>query len=110
MKKILFPGFFILLIAWIFSCKPPSEADKTNSMPQADNSQTSLDWPGSYRGVLPCADREGIQTVILLNKDNSYSIQTKYLGKSDSTMEHTGKFIWNEQGNAITLDGSGDPN
>jgi copper homeostasis protein (lipoprotein) len=109
MKKILFPGFFILLMAGIVSCKPPSEGDKTNTMMSADNSQTSLDWAGSYRGVLPCADCEGIQTVILLNKDNSYTIQTKYLGKSDSMMEHTGKISWNEQGNTIALDGSGNP-
>lgn len=35
-------------------------------------SETSLDWAGVYEGTLPCADCEGIHTLIELHEDKSY--------------------------------------
>ena len=67
----------------------------------AHTSQNALDWDGIYRGVLPCADCEGIQTTIYLKKDLSFITKTKYLGKSDSVYETTGKFRWNDKGNTV---------
>jgi len=49
-------------------------------------------WQGVYRGVLPCADCEGLQETIFLNKDMSFKMQTKYLGKSDSIYSYSGKY------------------
>ncbi len=57
--------------------------------------KNSLDWNGTYKGVLPCADCEGLQTQIMLHSDNTYMISTKYLGKKDShEMKGKGKFVW----------------
>lgn len=47
------------------------------------NSQNSLDWQVTYKGITPCADCEGIETEVVLNKDLTYLIKTKYLGKGD---------------------------
>ena len=69
----------------------------------AHTSQNSLDWEGTYRGVLPCSDCTGIQSTITLKKDGTFVLKTKYLGKSDSVFEDSGKFSWNEQGNVVTL-------
>lgn len=70
------------------------------------NSQTSLDWPGTYKGVAPCADCEGIETEITLSKNLTYVIKTKYLGKGDGKMfEETGSFVWDKKGNTVSLQG-----
>lgn len=70
-----------------------------------DNSATSLDWFGVYRGVLPCADCQGIDMEITLNKDLTYTRTTNHLGKGKG-MEEKGSFAWDSTGNQITLGGS----
>lgn len=35
---------------------------------------------GTYEGVLPCADCEGIKTKITFNKDTTYDLEVEYLG------------------------------
>jgi uncharacterized lipoprotein NlpE involved in copper resistance len=72
---------------------------------QQHNSASSLDWQGTYKGTLPCADCEGIATEITLNKDNSYLIKTTYLGKENKTTVEKGNFIWNDLGSIVTLTG-----
>jgi uncharacterized lipoprotein NlpE involved in copper resistance len=70
----------------------------------SDNSQNSLDWQGTYKGVTPCADCEGIETEITLNADLTYTIKTKYLGKGDGKVfEEKGSFVWDKTGGSITL-------
>lgn len=75
------------------------------------NAVTSLDFMGIYEGVLPCADCEGIQTVIELGVGNSYVKKVTYLGKENSeVIETQGTFSWNDEGNTITLDSEPAPN
>ena len=75
-----------------------------SKLPTGDNSKTSLDWSGTYKGILPCADCEGIETIIKLNEDFSYSKKVKYLGKDNSFQISKGKFSWDDNGNLIYLD------
>jgi beta-lactamase class A/heat shock protein HslJ len=77
---------------------------ESNTLRTGDNSMTSLDWDGTYEGILPCADCEGIKTVIKLNKDQTYSLQLNYLGKDNKTFESIGTFCWDQSGNKIILD------
>jgi len=67
-------------------------------------SQHSLDWKGTYEGVLPCADCEGIQTQITIDVDKNYTRKVTYLkdGNKD-TYEEQGLFAWNKQGTKIIL-------
>jgi uncharacterized lipoprotein NlpE involved in copper resistance len=70
------------------------------------NSQNSLDWQGTYKGVTPCADCEGIETEIILNNDFSYTLKTKYLGKGDGKVfQEAGSFVWDKTGAIISLEG-----
>ncbi len=71
----------------------------------AHNSRNSLDWAGTYRGVLPCADCEGIETVVTLRPDGSYTSRTRYLGEDNNSYTHEGSFQWNPEGSGITLSG-----
>ncbi|KZK65197.1 copper resistance protein [Shewanella baltica] len=79
-----------------------TEAAKT--VPVGDTSQNSLDWAGSYEGVLPCASCEGIQTLITLQSDNSFVQETVYLGKDEKILKLMGKAAWDEKGQKITLE------
>lgn len=76
-------------------------------VPGADmhNAQISLDWNGSYKGITPCADCEGIETEVILNKDMTYVIKTKYKGKDDKTFEEKGNFNWDKKGSIVILEG-----
>lgn len=59
---------FILFIG-LASCKSSKKVQSLEVKATSDNSMTSVDWVGSYQGILPCADCEGIKTQIVLNKD-----------------------------------------
>jgi heat shock protein HslJ len=79
--------------------------DTTASLPTGDNSMTSLDWNGTYKGVVPCADCEGIETVLTLNLNKTYTLTTKYLGKKDAKLtSSSGSFTWSADGSTITLE------
>jgi uncharacterized lipoprotein NlpE involved in copper resistance len=69
---------------------------------ESHNSQNSLDWQGTYKGVIPCADCEGIETEIVLNADLTFTLKTKYLGKGDGKVfEEKGSFTWDKTGSII---------
>lgn len=93
------------------SGRQSSDQNETENTASSHTSQNSLDWEGTYHGILPCEDCEGIQTTISLNKNLSYSTRSRHLGKSGGVVEDSGKFIWNEKGNTIALApaGSGKP-
>jgi heat shock protein HslJ len=64
-----------------------------------------LDYIGTYKGVLPCADCEGLETVLCINENNTYKLQTRYLGKGDKVFEQKGTFSWDDKGIKIILNG-----
>lgn len=63
-------------------------------MPVGATAKNSLDVIGKYKGVLPCADCEGIETIIELKADSTYSREMKYLGKKDNLFTATGTWTW----------------
>ena len=67
------------------------------------NAKNSLDWPGNYRGVVPCADCEGIETTVSLQQDQGYQVRSIYLGRGVKPRVDKGKFTWNADGSTITL-------
>ncbi|QTY27384.1 copper resistance protein NlpE N-terminal domain-containing protein [Flavobacterium sp. CS20] len=92
------------------SCNNPKSTDQAKpvdkNLPIADNSRNALDWNGTYKGILPCADCIGIETQITLNQDLSYTKSMKYLSKNDSVYLTKGQFKWNDNGSKIYLDSS----
>jgi heat shock protein HslJ len=106
----------VLLLAAV-GCKPkgaetqdPAAGESTAEpamsaapVPDAHNSQNSLDWNGTYKGVVPCADCEGIETVITLMKDGEFRRRMTYLGKEETGRTDTGSFAWDETGSKVTL-------
>lgn len=64
--------------------------------------QNSLDVVGIYKGVLPCADCEGMETMIELKSDSTYSRVIKYLGKKENSFTASGMWNW-ISGSTISL-------
>lgn len=68
------------------------------------NARNSLDYIGTYEGIIPCADCEGIKTSLSLEDDKNYVLKTTYLGKKNATTnEVRGTYSWNKKGNTIVL-------
>ena len=72
-------------------------------MEDAHSSRNSLDWAGTYSGVLPCADCPGIETTITLHADGRYERKLDYLERSVEPWVDSGSFSWNAAGSAVTL-------
>jgi heat shock protein HslJ len=68
-------------------------------------SQNALDWAGAYRGVMPCADCRGIETVVILRSDGTFTRLFKYLGKGDEIFSKDGRITWNAAGSTVMLAG-----
>ena len=90
----------------------PATTEAT-SEPIVDNALTaenSLDWNGTYKGILPCAECEGIKTELELNSDKTYEIKETYLGKGDGKpFESKGSFQFDSKNSSIIeLDKAGD--
>lgn len=67
------------------------------------SSRDAVDWEGTYSGITPCADCEGIETTITLKRDGKYSRRLVYQGKSKTPLMSMGKYEWNEAGSVVTL-------
>lgn len=109
-NKILTLAFSVFLIA---SCNKKSDDTKVetttvtetktdSTIAVGDNSQNSLDWNGTYKGTIPCADCEGIAMEIKLNKDLTFTSKSVYLGKEKNEFNENGTFSWNKEGSGIT--------
>lgn len=86
------------------SAKKITETITPNSEYPEDSSRNSLDWNGTYEGILPCADCEGIKTSITLNSDNTFSkVETYLTYKQEKANEIKGVFNWNPQGTIVSL-------
>ena len=66
-------------------------------------SEISLDWAGVYEGTMPCASCEGIETVVELKDDNTFTATYTYMGTDEYTVSNEGMFTWDESGEVVTL-------
>lgn len=116
MKNALYLIFII--VAFQLGCTKPTETkmvgpeinsdnlDTGKVLPRSDNSQTSVDWAGTYFNVLPCASCEGIETWLTLYPTGKFELKTNYLGLNDAREEiFTGTFEWDSSGSLIQLKG-----
>ncbi len=88
----------------------PPEEYWPDDIPDHHNSRISIDYFGTYRGVVPCADCEGIETVITLLEGDEFERRTRYLGKNDDTWyREAGPFEWDVTGGIIELATDRDP-
>lgn len=112
LKRLFIAGVFLIFA----SCGTNSEnatpaqeetvKEEIAPVPTGDNSQTSVDYPGTYKGITPCADCEGIEVELIINQDSTFSLSNKYLGKGDGKpFVKTGRYSWTADGSTIELEG-----
>lgn len=101
-QQRVFLPLILLMSACVAGSPEPTDPDPPNPDP-AHNSRLSLDWDGTYRGTLPCADCPGIETVITLTADGTYVRAIRYLERDDGYRRDQNGFEWNEAGSAVTL-------
>lgn len=112
MKITFINCIYTILLLVLTSCnsRAKKETSTTTDASQieatVDNSQTSLDWHGTYEGILPCADCEGIKTIVTINEDNTYVVKDTYLGDDTTSFESKGTFKWDDTGQKIILSDS----
>lgn len=105
MKTLIIPVAAVAALASLAGCTLQSTNTAGAAPDGAHNARNSLDWAGTYRGVLPCADCEGIETVVTLTADGHYHAQSKYLGTETVAFSEQGQFSWNDAGNTVVLAG-----
>lgn len=93
----------ILSILSLFLTNCSSKVQNEIKTVDHHTSKNSLDWSGTYKGILPCADCEGIETTIRINRDSTFQLITNYLGKKSDSVETFGSFVWNDKGDMIIL-------
>jgi len=108
MKKLFIPAILLLAIQ-IQSCQSNSSSNSSSTTDSSyvdttHTSQNSLDWAGTYDGIVPCADCSGIKTTITLKDDDSFTYQAEYLEKNTSVQDK-GKIMWHDNGSIVHLMG-----
>lgn len=93
--------FQLLLFILLFSAC--NSTKKNQQFIDTHTSKNSLDWSGTYQGIIPSADSMGMETKLILNEDKTYCLKTTYQGKSKTIFKQNGAFKWNNSGNGITL-------
>lgn len=104
---------YLLIVGMIFfltGCSNPSIKNNSQdiselTLPDMHNARIALDYAGLYKGIIPCADCEGIETTLRLTFEGKFLYQIVYKGKSEKVYEKSGTYTWNDAGNTIILDG-----
>lgn len=113
MKKTIRPLLSLLSLCLVVACNPKQQEPVVESTPPVDpiSQPKSMEadsamWAGTYKGVTPCTDCDGIETTLTLNADLTFELKMNYLGKDNAKpVDATGRFRWLPGGNAIVLDG-----
>lgn len=109
MKK----NILITVCAYLaFACgnAPEATEETQTQLPDMHTGQIAVEYWGTYRGILPCADCEGVETVVILAEGDTYVISQKYLGKGDEIYTVSGSFSWDASGGIAIFDGMHAPN
>ena len=72
-----------------------------------ENARQTVQWPGTYQGILPCSSCEGVATMIVLKPDMTYQTRTRMLGIDDKDRTSKGRFEWLPDGSHIAIDSEG---
>ncbi|MDO5090677.1 MAG: copper resistance protein NlpE [Cardiobacteriaceae bacterium] len=107
-NKLILCTFISLTL--ITGCSSSDNKDNRSADPAANtqplaNARQSQNWLGTYQGILPCANCEGIATMVVLENNGKYTLRTRQLGLEDKDRKYQGTYSWK---NDSTLVLSGD--
>lgn len=110
MRKFKIALILIAVSILVLSCGSKSKNTSQTAeviLKEVETAENLFNWEGTYEGILPCADCEGIKTELTITNDREYILSIHYLTeKNDGPRESAeGKILWEE--NNIRLLGSG---
>ena len=97
MKKITLIICAAALVLSVNACRSKRQIPVNNIV-------ASHELSGIYTGILPCASCPGIQTRIDIGADFTYTLQTRYIDRSDEVFASSGKYKWDAAGKTATFD------
>lgn len=104
MRKIMILACACFFIAACGNrAKTSNDADTDSiitEVPDMHNAENSLDYTGTYKGVLPAADCPGIETTLTLTPDKTFTLHASYLERNSSYNE---KGTYTLKDNLLTL-------
>ena len=85
-------------------------APTVDTASSVNNAPTASEWVGKYKGTVPCADCEGIETELELKADQTYEFEQEYKGKgNDNKFKAKGTYMMDAANpSVISLDKAGD--
>lgn len=102
----------VLIIDRAYDGKLDITVNETTDTHIADmhNARNSLDYTGTYKGTIPCADCSGIEVLITLKDDGTYSKTMTYIGKEpDNVFTTSGSYHWAAGDTNVVLKGEKEP-
>lgn len=72
------------------------------------NNMSPGEMTGTYSGMLPCGDCDGIKTSLSLKDDDTFILNREYLGSKAKNLQVAGNYEYDEKSQMITLENSAD--
>jgi hypothetical protein len=106
MSKYLFvKGLFLAL--FLYGCTVYKNSETENGIIDAHTSYLSLDWNGTYSGIIPWKDFDKLEVTLAIDRESKYVLLLNNLEENSYRKEYEGSFFWNSNGNSITLHSKG---
>ena len=99
MKKIVFSVVAACSLFALFGCNHRAEMDTLQPAPMEELKPMQQSW----RGVLPCADCEGIETSLFLEKDGTWVMNERYQGVSREPSSFASYGTWARTADKLVL-------
>ncbi|CBG86980.1 envelope stress response activation lipoprotein NlpE [Citrobacter rodentium] len=99
MKKTLISAIAVLSLFTLFGCNNRSEVDVLQPTRAAELKPMQQSW----RGILPCADCEGIETSLFLEKDGTWVMNQRYLGAREEPSSFASYGTWARTADKLVL-------
>jgi len=97
-KKAIFAAVAAWTLVSLIGCNHRSNVDSLQPV-QAELKPMQQSW----RGILPCADCEGIETSLFLEKDGSWVMNLHYLGTADKNASFATYGTWARTADKLVL-------
>lgn len=81
-------------LAIVTGCDSPQNhhSPTENGGIKASEQQGDSSFYGTYEGILPAADCEGIKTALTLNNNKTYILRSEYIGEKNAIFKSEGSY------------------
>lgn len=101
---------FTALIMSVFTASACQNAQNKVATESTETPKSEAKVVFHFKGIVPCADCDGIETEVQMLSDNTYIFSRTYLGKNQAAYHQTGTYHFDETGGIATLEKMEAPN